>query len=302
MINDLLFYIFAKIFNIFENIYKNLQKSFYKLKNLCYYTKKLGVILICKGVLHRMKVVYYSSWKKESISSISKELFSKGITYETEVDYAKVIFEAKNKQIDVLVINLEEYVANPQIMNIFKEGEIFAIPSVLVVGVESEQNIYLPTNYHLIHISQLVDKVLEIYSNSNKGYKNLKGQFPELDIMRIAHETLSQLGFNISTFGTIYLQDCIAEVMNHNCNPTQLNKTVYNQISAKHNSSIANVVRCTRASLETAWKRHKRKAGRLSSGVSFDDFTLCPSVKEFIYYVAYKLNNYTQNLNYKNVI
>lgn len=241
------------------------------------------------------------------------------INLDCDTDYASIVTKAKNHKPDILLISYDDYIKNTFGMNLFREGTIFAIPEVwiacetmhqfdskaVILGgthlfdTQNQKEITLPSNFRLITVSEMLSNLT--YLGEATGLSGRKDKIiVDGDMIEsTTQQTLLDLGFNGCTYGTTYIRECIIGVMGINCQPQSLNSTIYSVVSQKNHTTLANLQRCTRTSLETAWKRRKKNVPRQENGVCFDDFTLCPSVKEFIYYVAYKLNNYLFDANFK---
>lgn len=249
-----------------------------------------------------MKVIYYTSSVESLHQNFIAELKGQEAGFSYDSSYASIICQAKNVQPDVLIFDYKEYKLNPHLMNIFGETSLFYVPLVIVAGdLYSDIHLSAPSNYLYMPYAAITKSFDTIKKKAYIVKDHLKYFENKIDTVQIAQQTLLDLGFNISTFGTIFLKDCIVAVMAQNCCPSQLTKTIYRQISEMHHTTLASVMRCTRVSLETSWKKNKRKQARLETGVSFNDFSLCPSVKEFIYYVANKLSNFIQNQKFRSL-
>lgn len=117
------------------------------------------------------------------------------------------------------------------------------------------------------------------------------------EIEKIAQQTLLDLGFKSSIGATNFLRDCIVKVIQLNCCPVSMYTKIYVEVGAKYNTSGGNVMTCARSSLESVWKHRPIFQKENKSGVSFNEFKLCPSLKKFIYYVAESLNKYLTDLD-----
>ncbi len=235
-----------------------------------------------------------------------------------DTDYASIVTKAKNHKPDILIVSLDYYHKNSFGMSIFREGTIFSVPEVWVVYDPITQSsttfvscdadepnlpsctpqMRLPDNFRFLSVGEMLSS-LTIDATASTRTKQFEACRDSDVIENATRQTLLDLGFNACTSGTTYIRECIISVIGINCQPQSLNKTIYCEVSQRNHTTLANLQRCTRTSLETAWRRRKKNLQRLTSGVCFDDFTLCPSVKEFIYYIAYKLNNYLFDIGQK---
>lgn len=211
-----------------------------------------------------------------------------------ESDFASVIVGARKSELDVLIIDYADFAKNREAMQIFGVGTIFCVPNVIIAGGNSVTNSDLPKNYVSLGYDEIPQFLVTlraklVMQQSAWGGAN---SCHSAEILQTTHQTLLDLGFKGSTMGTNFIAECILGVIEINCSPSALNRTIYADIVARHNATIENVMRCTRSALETTWRRRDKNTPRLANGVCFGDFKLCPSLKEFIYYVARKISTY----------
>ena len=243
-----------------------------------------------------MNIICYASLEDENCFNLKEELQKSGINCEIDTDFASVIAKAKNRKPDVLLLDYHDYIRNSVSMDIFREGTMFSVPLVLIAGEGSAISLETPLNYYQLSYKAIPSSLNTIQEKVSQYRGGLDSIYGRIEVVQTAQQTLLDLGFNSCTYGTTFIRECILGVMDIDCRPKSLNKTIYAEVSERNNTTLANLLRCTRTSLESAWKRRKKNKQRLDNGVCFDDFSLCPSVKEFIYYVAYKLNNYLLSL------
>lgn len=208
-----------------------------------------------------MKVIYYAGDLCNIRSDLKEKILYEDINFEYESDYAWVIAKAKNSHPEVLIFDYNEYIGNPNLFHIFGETTMFKVPLVLIGGeVNTVTRLNAPANYLYIpyaSIPKILIDMREHLSSLDNPCLDVGGN---LDTLQIAHQTLGDLGFNLSTFGTIFLQECIIKVMNQNCKPSHLTKTVYAEISLKHKTTLATVMRCIRVSRNcVATSQEKRR-------------------------------------------
>lgn len=243
----------------------------------------------------KLSIEIYANANNEKFLEISGILSKNGAEVDYERDFAKVIAKTKNQKPDVLLIDSADYSGNGFAMNLFAEDNIFSVPLVIIASGDGAIFGNLPNNY-CNKTYESIPQFLQAESE-NLLKKRLQRELGARDNFACeVREVLQNLGFNASTFGTSYIQDCIVGVMQINCRPRALSKTIYAEVSERNNTSVNNLLRCTRSALESAWRRrHKLQNTKLSCGACFDDFRLCPTVKEFIYYVAYKLSQHLKS-------
>ncbi len=247
-----------------------------------------------------MNIICYASLQDENCFNLKNELKENGINCEIDTDFASVIARTKNRKPDVLLLDYYDYISNPVSMDIFRENTLFSVPLVLIAGRGDAILPDMPSNYDYLDYKAIPNSIKTFQEKVILSKESSDRIYSRIDVVQTAQQTLLDLGFNGCTYGTTFIRECILGVMDIDCRPKSLNKTIYAEVSQRNNTTLANLLRCTRTSLESAWKRHKKNMPRLDNGVCFDDFSLCPSVKEFIYYIAYKLNNYLLSLKLKN--
>lgn len=241
----------------------------------------------------KMKAVYYTDNTTKKSFNLENEFKKWGYSLDSTSDYAKVICEARQSEIDLLILDGEDYFVNQKTMDIFSRGSAFCVPQVVLGCSFIRKEFKLPLNYRQVEYDKICEEIN--YILGREAYQMLSfTDIKKVEYSRLVNSVLMNLGFNISTHGTEFLKESVVAIMEQGCMPCPLTKTVYLDICNRHNSTLANVMRCSRASLESAYRKNKKNAKVLESGICFDDFTLCPSVKEFVYYVATKLTEYLE--------
>ena len=86
--------------------------------------------------------------------------------------------------------------------------------------------------------------------------------------------------------------------MLNRCRPSVFSKNLYTKVASFYGTSSASVARCMKVAIDTAWKK-SQKATSQPSGITFQDFTKCPTAKEFIYYISNKLYAYNQKSKFR---
>ncbi len=206
-----------------------------------------------------------------------------------ETDFAKIVALAKRGAIRVLIVDSQDYANTPEAFQIFRKNSAFEIPFVIITG-DNPGDYYFPyPNFYNFEYNAILDILRAIYNDNLVRNVKLNDMSKLNRLALFVQKSLVQLGLSSGTLGTILIRDCIVKVLSLDCKPCSLSKEIYPIVSKENHTSIDNLIRCARVSLETAWKRRKKNAPRLEYDISFDDFLLCPSIKEFIYYLAFKL-------------
>jgi len=99
----------------------------------------------------------------------------------------------------------------------------------------------------------------------------------KLEIIKLLHE----LGFSSKLKGFNYLRDMINEVLHNDINSFKMNE-LYSFISIKYNSSINNVTKCIRESINKSWVNANRELTDLVFGYSTGYNNDCPTNSLFL--------------------
>ena len=105
-------------------------------------------------------------------------------------------------------------------------------------------------------------------------------------------KTLRDLGANVKSSGSIFIKDCINQVLIDGCRACTLYNSVYNIVANKHNTNINNLERCMRTAVNNMWDGYTKNNKNNEKGFAFNSK---PTVKEFIFYVS----NYIKDLEYE---
>lgn len=121
------------------------------------------------------------------------------------------------------------------------------------------------------------------------GNKITKFPISRFDLITKA---LRDLGANVKSSGSIFIKDCINQVLIDGCRACTLYNSVYNIVANKHNTNINNLERCMRTAVNSMWDNHIKNSNCDSNNFAFNSK---PTVKEFIFYVS----NYIKDLEYE---
>ena len=127
------------------------------------------------------------------------------------------------------------------------------------------------------------------------AYKNSLQNTSNFPITRfdIITRVLRSFCVNVKSCGSIFLKDCINQIIISGCKACTLYNGVYTIVATMHSTTVNNLERCMRTAIKGAWEIYNSKSGefskKLNNGLIFDTK---PTVKEFIYYVA----NYVKDL------
>lgn len=222
-----------------------------------------------------------------------------GLDY--EIDFGRLIGRVLTTKPDMLIFNLQEYQKNKKYLQIFKDDLPFSVPMIFVIGnIKPDFSLNLPSNYNYLTYDEIGDFFSKITVKLQNIQRNEEFMEPfTTNVNDQIYKVLVDLGFNVSTNGTQFIKDCVNEILINKCKPSVFSKSIYNKIAFAYNTTAASVARCMKVSIDTAWKRRGKNNIRQATGITFDDFSRCPTAKEFIYYLANKLYNYNREEKFK---
>ncbi len=243
---------------------------------------------------------YYHFNKNDNCEELRELCKKEGINLTVEDNFYKLVGNVVSFRPDVLFLEFCDYQQNKEFLTLFKEESAFCIPLVLVMGnIEPDFLLNFPNNYHYVKKAELggavsgLVKKLHINQRDEEFVQNLVSNYGD-QIFRC----LLDIGFNGSTNGTQFIKDCSNEIMLNRCRPSVFSKNLYTKVANFYDTSSASVARCMKVAIDTAWKK-SQKATSLPSGVTFQDFSKCPTAKEFIYYLSNKLYAYNQKSKFR---
>ena len=225
------------------------------------------------------------------------------INLDIEIEFTKLLSRIVTEKPDILFLSLNEYQKSQKYLQVFREKSPFEIPMIFIVGrIQPDFSLNLPSNYYYIFWEEVADFISKITKKlyavkcDDDVYTKITTNYCEQ-----IFKSLQDLGFNGSTSGTRFIRDCANEIMLNKCRPSTFSNSIYSRVAINYNTTTASVARCMKVSIDTAWKRRNRNKIAHPSRVTFEDFSKCPSAKEFVYYLANKLYNFNQESNFRKI-
>ncbi len=248
--------------------------------------------------MNKLKAIYFVDNTNNCDYDIKRVCKENNVSIELEIDFEKLISKVLSYRPDILIFNLKDYMSNIKYYQIFKTESPFYVPLIFIIGsIEPDFNLKLPTNYYYIKDTEFYDCLSKFIEKINKNKEKERAYLLISNFyFDQIYQEMIELGFNSSTNGSQYIKICINEIMLDKCRPNSMCNTLYEKVADSYNKSVASLTRCMKVAIDTAWNK-KRKIPNINSKfcLTFNDFTECPSVKEFIYYAANKLYNHNQN-------
>lgn len=224
------------------------------------------------------------------------------INLDIELEFTKLLSRVVTDKPDIFFLSLAEYQKSQKYLQVFREKSPFEIPMVFVVGfIQPDFSLNLPGNYYYIFWDEVTDFISKITKKlytlrcDEEVYTKITTNYCDQ-----IFKSLQDLGFNGSTYGTRFIRDCANEIMLNKCRPSTFSNSLYSRVAENYNTTVGSVSRCMKVSIDTAWKRRSKNKIVHPSRITFEDFSKCPSAKEFVYYIANKLYNYNQETNFRN--
>ena len=181
---------------------------------------------------------------------------------------------------------------------IFVEDSPFFVPCVCFF-IEGEMLVLkhsLPENCFVCNKLKYETKILEKINRLKTAKKaNVEDKCFPVDRFDNITKTLRDVGINVRSSGSIFLKDCINQVLIDGCKACTLYNSVYSIVANKHNTTINNLERCMRTSINAAWNSKKSSEKFKNNKYIFE---AKPTVKEFIYYISNCVNDleYSQKM------
>ncbi len=248
-------------------------------------------------------VVYYVGDSTKANKDLRLLLKNRVNSFEYEINFGTLVNRMKSNVPDIIILDYSEYKISYRQLSIFTYETCVSVPLVIVAGyIEPDTHILGPANYIYMKYTDIPESIDLISRELTKLHNNpIKNKQLDLDNRGLIFKTLVTLGFNAGSMGTNYLKECVANIMLKHCNPCCFHDTIYTYVSTYLNTNPANISRCMKVALETAWRHKEEHKIDESTNITFEDFVRCPTPKEFVYYIANKLTIYIENLKFVNM-
>lgn len=187
-----------------------------------------------------------------------------------------------------------------KLADIFDINSVFYVPFVCFLCSSNEFKLKKPLPLNCVMCKKDCWKsFFDEKFNSNKLITKTSNNVIYFPVGRfdLIVNTLSEFGININSSGSIFLKDCINQVLIDDCKAYTLYNRVYNVVAKIHNTTINNLERCMRSTISSAWENYLKNKARYSAYGKYI-YAEKPTVKEFIYY----LSNLIKNIEYENKI
>ena len=239
-----------------------------------------------------MRIIFYykniDKTKQKLIDQLS--IFE---NFDCESEYVSLIQKLETETIDIMIFDYSEYITYEQQFAVLRR-KIVNIPIILIAGELEPNEITRGLNSDNYQYTRYADIIKTLPAlNKRVSIIQLEPTQPEgyaaASVSSIS-ETLIKIGIKASSLGFTYLIDAIRYILNNDCKPVSITKELCTFIAEKHDVTKLSVSRCMSTSIQSAWQNYRIKPPT-SSTISFDEFSYCPTPKEFIYHVARKIAN-----------
>ena len=239
-------------------------------------------------VANKFVAIYYFSDTKNYNSNLKKFFQKQGVELTYETNLCKLL--SKTIVIHPMMIIVDDIPKQflNQFLQLFDIESPFYVPSVCFLQNSDEKILsVLPYNCTICN-SENYEEVLSNKISECLAYKSnphCTSNFP-LTRFDIITKVLRNMGVNVKSCGSIFLKDCINQVIIEGCKACTLYNSVYSIVAAMHSTTVNNLERCMRTAISSAWQLHNKQnasLGGLNTEILFNNK---PTVKEFIYYVA----------------
>ena len=238
-------------------------------------------------VANKFVAIYYFSDTKNYNSSLKSFFQKHGVELCYETNLCRLLSKTVAVHPMMVVVDNIPKQFITQFLQLFDIESPFYVPSVCCLQNEKEKSVVgLPYNCVLCDKDDY-EVVLSNKINECLAYKNNPHNTSNFPLTRfdIITKVLRNIGVNVKSCGSIFLKDCINQVIIDGCKACTLYNSVYSIVAAMHSTTINNLERCMRTAISSAWQLYNKDN---TSHIFNNDilFTTKPTVKEFIYYVA----------------
>ena len=234
--------------------------------------------------------IYYFSNTNSYDSNLRLHFQKQGVELTYETNLSRLLSKTVLLHPMMLVVDKIPLDFFDQFSDLFGMESPFYVPSVCFLqDIKELKNPNIPYNY-LMCGSKNYEQVLNTKICECLTYKNNPQSITNFPITRFEDITnvLVGLGINSKSSGLVFLKDCINQIIIDGCKACTLYGSVYRVVATMHSTTINNMERCMRTSINKAWKSYSlHSKSNLPQKPSLDLlFASKPTVKEFIYFVA----------------
>lgn len=262
---------------------------------MCYNFTNLGGFVMDGN---KFIAIYYFN-NTNNYKSTLKSFFQKyNIELSYETNFGKLLSKILVIHPIMLVVDDIPNDFIKQFLQLFDIQSPFFVPCLCFL--QDVDNVTLPYNCVCCgkngYENILKTKICESLAYKKSPYSTSNFPITRFDIIT---RVLRNFCVNVKSCGSIFLKDCINQVIIDGCKACTLYNGVYSTVAAMHSTTVNNLERCMRTTITNAWSLYKNQQGefarKLNNLIVFGEK---PTVKEFIYYVA----NYVKDLETENKI
>ncbi len=254
-----------------------------------------------KAVGASINALYFFSKNKYFDSNLKSTMYKNKVDVDYETSLTCFLSKIVILQPEVVFIDDKSFAEGYDFLNLFSVDSPFFVPSVILLTDECSTKDIIPQNIFILDKHSYLDQAILICNKQIESRFFYKiPSYLSFCYYDTINTILREIGINPKSSGTIFLRDCINLVISNGCKATCFNKSVYSNIATYHNTSVANVERCIRSALNTAWTSTKIKIkAQFDCHKIFNDK---PTVKELIYYIANYIKDREIENKFKNTI
>lgn len=239
--------------------------------------------------VNKFIAIYYFNETKNYDGNLRTHFQKQGVELVYETNLSKLL--SKIVILHPMMLIVDDIPADffNQFVDLFGLESPFYVPSVCFLqDIDENMSKNLPYNYFICGKTNyepiLTHKIFECLA-----YKNNPQSISNFPITRFEdiNKVLVRLGLNTKSSGSIFLKDCINQIIIDGCKACTLYGSVYRTVATMHSTTINNLERCMRTSINKAWQMYIKNKPSQPKNVNKEIlFFTKPTVKEFIFFVA----------------
>ena len=236
---------------------------------------------------NKFVAIYYFNDTRNYDSNLKSFFKKQDIELSYETNFCKLLSK-------ILVIHpmmvVIDHIPNDfmaQFLDLFQLESPYYVPSVCFLQDDVPFGCRLPYNCTMCggvnYESVLLNKIHECMLFKHNPQNAFNFPITRFDVIM---KILRNMCINVKSSGSIFLKDCINQVIIDGCKACTLYGSVYSTVAAMHGTSVNNLERCMRTSINNAWKVYNAGNCEFARKLYNEIFVTKPTVKELIYYVA----------------
>lgn len=203
-----------------------------------------------------LNAVFYSKGNFERAYQIKNMCWHTNYEVQNISEFSELVYAIHKQQVNLLIVDGETVKITEEFLEVVKGSKMVAPDNIFFVGYEGSDALQVNNiNRFLISYSDLADAFINNQQKLEFNIEKSKAmQYDSNFINSYLTQYLIQLGFFPKHVGFYYIKQCIEEALTHNGVLGSLSTEIYPCVARRNGTSVVNVERNIRHSIERANK------------------------------------------------